>query len=727
MSCIPKTEKLIELIEKFRCGDLLLPDFQRKYTWKPKDDMRALLASFILDYPIGTFLIGEAESNSFRSREPECFEKNKYLESVLHGRNLNKRDCFSETIQQSEPYPALFLYDGQQRLTTIEMLFGDGYFASSLDKKNRPRWFLNLYKFGLKDTRWPEDLHEVSFDEICNDEDGNSYIVCIDYNKNSPAGHPLHPSNREEQELVNYCIRKNDNGFLFPLDCLFDDSIEVVKNNLLSLSVNEILVETNQYKSFKALGLSEEELEEKCKEIKKDINKWIAQFSKMINRIRDYQVPVIKINSNNLARVAGIFEVVNKQGVDLKTFDLLLARSIKPNEETIRDTLQRILKESYENNDWDLSVLLSTNEMRSKGYSWDPSQFFGGPTGKVNTGEYLTNSITSLYSKLLCLMVRYNKIDQIIEKTPNSDFNNSNYTWSISEKEILKTDREDIFSVQEDSAIRLVRSCVYLKACCGVIKLSELAYQQIILVLAVIMDDGVWNKLLIDSNGTVAKRIQAWYWVSIFSGSYKRSQDIMALKDSLHVSDFINNGGDYLDERFKYLFKDLGYSDKETLLTGNNKAMLSFILQFEIKDGIRDFYSKDPNGGEYCKEPISAFDSDVEKDHIISLSYYNKASNQNIKRNEGHIVNSPLNKTNISSGANKRKGESSPLEYYKLEEVKSNPTGDEAKTIRQHLMAPEFLLNMKNLENIDDLLNKVVETRFSSLTHSVDMLFKQAR
>ncbi|HDZ9464027.1 TPA: hypothetical protein RUZ96_003618, partial [Vibrio cholerae] len=170
---------------------------------------------------------------------------------------------------------------------------------------------------------------------------------------------------------------------------------------LLSLSVNEILVETNQYKSFKALGLSEEELEEKCKEIKKDINKWIAQFSKMINRIRDYQVPVIKINSNNLARVAGIFEVVNKQGVDLKTFDLLLARSIKPNEETIRDTLQRILKESYENNDWDLSVLLSTNEMRSKGYSWDPSQFFGGPTGKVNTGEYLTNSITSLYSKLL--------------------------------------------------------------------------------------------------------------------------------------------------------------------------------------------------------------------------------------------------------------------------------------------------------------------------------------
>ncbi|MGF1831121.1 DUF262 domain-containing protein [Photobacterium angustum] len=725
MSCIPKTEKLIDLIDSFRNGELLLPDFQRKYTWKPKDDMRALLASFILDYPIGTFLIGEAESTSFRAREPECFDSEKYIKKVTKNFHLNEKGTLSDNIESSNGYPAYFLYDGQQRMTTIEMLFGDGFFSSPLDKKNRPRWFLNLMKFGLKDLRWPDDLYDISFDDLCSDEQGDSYIVCIEYNKNSSKASALHPSNREEKILVDYCINDNENGYLFPLDSLFDDSIDVIKTNILSMSVNDILTKTERYKDLKLKNYSEDDFEFECEDIKKEIKKWIAQFSKLLNRIRDYQVPVIRIKSDSLARVAGIFEVVNKQGVDLKTFDLLLARSIKPNEETIRDTLQRVITDSYQCIDgWDIENLFVNSSM--KNYKWDPGQFFGGAKDKLNKGEVLTNKLTSLYPKLLCLLSRYSLLSDLQEKTPNSSFKNSNYTWSISEKEMLKTDREDICKVQLDAATRLIRASIYLQVFCGVSKFSELAYQQIILVLALVLDDSNWNKLQKDPRCIEGRRIQAWYWTSIFSGYYKRSQDIMVLKDCLDIRDYVVSGGDFIDERSELIFKDLGYSDEKTLKNTNNKALTLFISQLEIKNGIKDFYSKQADSGEYSRKLISSFDNDIEKDHIISLSYFKKISDiSNLDRKSEHMINSPLNKTNISSSANKRKGELSPLDYYKLDKVKENLTGDEAKLLKEHLINPDFILNLDD-SKVCDILDKIVSSRFSRVVESVEEIIEQA-
>lgn len=725
MSCIPKTEKLIDLVESFREGELLLPDFQRKYTWKPKDDMRALLASFILDYPIGTFLIGEAESTSFRAREPECFDSLQYIKTVSKKFKLNQKETLSESIESSEGYPSYFLYDGQQRMTTIEMLFGDGYFSSPLDKKYRPRWFLNLNNFGLKSLDWPDDLYDISFDELCNDESGNSYIVCIEYGKNSSKSSALHPSNREEKILVDYCINDNENGYLFPLDSLFDDSIDVVKTNILSMSVNDILTKTDRYNDLKKKNLSEDELDLECEDIKKDIKKWIAQFSKLLNRIRDFQVPVIRIKSDSLARVAGIFEVVNKQGVDLKTFDLLLARSIKPNEETIRDTLQNVISESYQAIDdcWDIGKMFVNARM--KGSRWDPGQFFGGAKDKINKGETLTNKLMSLYPKLLCLLARYPNIPLLQEKAPNSSFKNSTYTWSISEKEMLKTDREDICNVQRDAANRLIRASIYLKVYCGIAKFSELAYQQIILVLALVLDDTIWMKLKEDPQCKEARRIQAWYWISIFSGYYKKSQDVMVLRDCLDIRGYVNNGGELLSERAKLLFKDLGYSDEETLKNSNNKALTLFITQFEIRNGIKDFYTKQADSGEHVRGLISSFETDIEKDHIISISYYNKISNSNVERKSDHKVNSPLNKTNISSSANKRKGELSPFDYYKLDKIKADFASDEAKLLKEHLINPDVILNLDR-SDIDDTLDKILSSRFSKIVESVEGVLEQA-
>lgn len=730
MSCTPNTEKLIDLVNDFRNGKLLLPDFQRKYTWTPKDDMRALLASFILDYPIGTFLIGEAQSNSFRAREPECFDKDKYMRKVSDNNAIVNKGSLSDSIESSDTYAAKYLYDGQQRLTTIEMLFGDGYFASPLDKNKRPRWFLNLYKFGLKELKWPDDITDVSFDELCSDMPGDSYIVSINYNKNSKKTDPLHPDNRLNQSLVDFCINDNDNGYLFPLDNLFDDDIDVVKTNILFMSIKEIVVKTDRYKEIKNRDLSEDELNDECNKIQQDIKKWISKFSLLINRIRDFQVPVININSQNLSRVAGIFEVVNKQGVDLKTFDLLLARSIKPNEETIRDSLQKIIRKSYlEQKDSKIFNLIQKSNLReslnNNSIEWNPADFFGGSSNKINNGEILTNNLMSLYSKLLTLLSRFKRLNDEESYTPNSKIEGTNYNWSIAEREILKTDREDIFEIQDDASERLIRACIYVKMCCGVKKLSELAYKQMILVIALVLDDVNWNAIVDDNSCKINKRLQAWYWGSVFSGKYERSQDVMVLRDSLDILEFISTGQGGIYNRKNEIMKALGYSDLATIKNEPGKAISSYISQFELRNGVRDFYSKDKDGGEYSKGIICSFNDDVELDHILSIDVYCSKEASKINRNDSHPINSPLNKTNISKSANLRKSNKNLFEYYKMEKIKNDPQSEEAKILTEHFINKDLMMEIEGEVDFNSLLNKIIESRYSNLTTAIENLFSE--
>ena len=88
-------------------------------------------------------------------------------------------------------------------------------------------------------------------------------------------------------------------------------------------------------------------------------------------------------------------------------------------------------------------------------------------------------------------------------------------------------------------------------------------------------------------------------------------------------------------------------------------------------------------------------------------------------------MNSPLNKTNISSSANKRKGELSPFDYYKLDKIKADFASDEAKLLKEHLINPDFILNLDR-SDIDDTLDKILSSRFSKIVESVEGVLEQA-
>src|SRR5690554_5080645 len=88
--------RLIDLLEQVHNGDIQLPDFQRNWVWDD-EDIRSLLASVSLAYPIGALMLLDAQGAQvqFQPREVSGAEK--------HPRVT----------------PKLLILDGQQRITSL--------------------------------------------------------------------------------------------------------------------------------------------------------------------------------------------------------------------------------------------------------------------------------------------------------------------------------------------------------------------------------------------------------------------------------------------------------------------------------------------------------------------------------------------------------------------------------------------------------------------------------
>lgn len=92
----PAAERVVQLAQRVRTGDILLPRFQREFVWKPHQ-MLNLLDSVARNYPIGSMLL-------WQSKQPLA----------------NERSIAGLEIAAAKPdYPVNYLLDGQQRLSTI--------------------------------------------------------------------------------------------------------------------------------------------------------------------------------------------------------------------------------------------------------------------------------------------------------------------------------------------------------------------------------------------------------------------------------------------------------------------------------------------------------------------------------------------------------------------------------------------------------------------------------
>ena len=195
-----------ELINYAERRKLVLPNFQRDFVWKIQNQ-RYLIASFLVNLPIGNFLIlrGEGEDDS------------KFHSKVL---------CFDESITpEGDCY---YLLDGQQRLSTIKNVFTDhlshndwGKNISSLHHNLKYRWFLSLSEEG--DDSDFLGFENLRFEEEVHDKDGHlspipipltkepseiaNSIVCHRVLKTKDKDEFYHPGKYANTDLSDYDIK----------------------------------------------------------------------------------------------------------------------------------------------------------------------------------------------------------------------------------------------------------------------------------------------------------------------------------------------------------------------------------------------------------------------------------------------------------------------------------------------------------------------------------------
>lgn len=310
----------------------------------------------------------------------------------------------------------------------------------------------------------------------------------------------------------------------------------------------------------------------------------------------------------------------------------------------------------------------------------------------------------------------------------------------------LKLDSSQI-SDNYDITIRAIsRAYAFLQFRCGVVSINDLSYKLMLLPIAFcLVDDKCWkDKATLD-------KLEFWYWSSIFSARYRDFQNEKSLEDCKFLFNYLvlgkplsNEMKDSLISRRDNIFSSTTYCDIKTLTREdkNSKvpsAIHNTILQYILSNTPRDFLPKNQYE-EYrlCAWEIARCINDdyeivltnkngtkehksikLQDHHIFPLGAAKplNSSTKDLRKQETHPLNSPLNRTYISSFANGLISSMIPEQYFsyiddkalsdhlssKFNSVKRNPNEDENSFYVRILKQRFDILKMKIMTELDNL------------------------
>ena len=241
----------------------------------------------------------------------------------------------------------------------------------------------------------------------------------------------------------------------------------------------------------------------------------------------------------------------------------------------------------------------------------------------------------------------------------------------IKREKVLQLSTDDISENYELAVTSIIRALAFLQLRCGIVEARNVSYNLIVVAIAFFFSqDDCWN------DDRKVDRLEQWYWLSLFSGEYSKSQNDRCIDDiRVRVKEFIScddisRNDVYIALRANILNYD-GYATKAILTRKDDvtesepKSVQSSLLQFILSKGIPDFV---PVAGSY--RSLNAWDvSDgnlkLHKHHIIPLGSFTNIgeSTSNIRSNRSHVLNSSLNLIYISDEANRAISDS-PIDSY---------------------------------------------------------------
>ena len=646
------------------------------------------------------------------------------------------------------------------------------------------------------------NLREMQHEEAC------EAIVFAKYKKTDKKSPYYH--GKSDSDLAEFCTSKTlqeqvglEPGIYLPLDKLYseDENQNVIQfdpiflNDFFEERREVILNQTHEGKVLRDCQnqLKQEEYEEKRKNLRKKLLTWKSRLEETLNNIIKFSFPVEEVPSKEFGRLAGIFSVINISGVELSTFDLLVAKTTNSTS-SLRDIMNSCCKslENFEQSRELLPEPAKTVEIQVR-YFWSVGDFLGDKNSQqVNKGEEFPESIAKSFAQVIALQVKLSKVlgddwatrneslsrcrenwknpDLVEAKSPQEAARSILRLddWGFSDKFILSLSASEVHEVQHQAAKQLLRAYFFMKARLGIPKLSQLPYRQMDLVLATVLTDSLWTKLNEDPTGTLMKKLQWWYWGSLFGGAYQKSQDKRVLSDIPRLLAYLSKptikwnevSNLWTEEEKQYTWEGIelesnrfteipiagsqgksgnrfericdadGYSTKDALMTSANSAMGIAIRSFIIRNGAPDFKSRNNDTNQLQRgAKLHAGRNDLQADHLFPRNSWYRFTGQKVDRNDhSHPVNSPLNYSWVSAEANRYWSDN--LSFMKLE-LSSALEGeqDSIDFLHNHLLSVEaveheyksLLLGSeeKQKEKAEEVLKALLAKRFEKLRQAL--------
>ncbi|KML44390.1 DUF262 domain-containing protein [Cytobacillus firmus] len=697
---------------------LVLPDFQRNYVWD-YEKQRSLLSSILTSLPMGGVLILKGELKEFAAKEL-CFLK----ELEVSGEDRTK-ECY-------------FLLDGQQRLSTIKSAFSDFFYDKenwrevwdNLYPKLRTRWF-----FRVKPRKGEEDIFgwdKLTFEGLDTLEPDQvfEFIEVKSILKTKDLDKWYHPGYSPKDENGNLLVRNKlkthiskraANDFLVPMFSVYQPPSREKEKKPLHESVLQKLANERVEELQDEVVDGKKSIVDLLSEVEPDISeyvennddheirnawsrlaaKWSEKVNKFLEELIEQDVPTIELPSNQISRAIAIFESINSNPTALDNFDIIVAKAARNDEGgSLSLKIHNELKKEITLSDGLLDTIIG-----NKPKLWSPIVM-----GTLENNE-ISKAVKKQFLNLLSILSHYfNGQDEILKID------------HIKKKKHLALNHIQIKENTNLTIKALIRTFAFLQFRCGVIKLSSLPYELMILPIAsVLKDDQIW------SNKFSLNKIEYWYWTSVFSGRYRERQNEQCIKDIVDLRSWLNNGENKFKSWYASILNEPGYSSKEVLLLKDPNhevptAIRTCILQYIISRQPHDFL---PNGSilylnswdiameKEVNVSGNEFNLKVQDHHICPLYEVAKIGETTAKlRNEKHILNSPLNRTYISSYANSKISSKSPSEY--LTYVSNS-------SVRNHFIPTPFdeKYMKKNTESIEHYYDRLMSERYIKLVDGI--------
>lgn len=673
--------KLQELLDEVESKKLVLPDFQRKFVWT-QDDMYRLFASVLCKMPFGSILTLESSDREFSCKRF----------------GAKPRTCLEnmeENVQRE------YLLDGQQRLTSLFAGFTTYYFKTFCEKPDdiASQNLLNLYflKIPAEENDKVVDIFNaksLDFDSnLKNTEAGyfsssdmsdlisSEKISTVIKTKNSGT---LDFENQDElNELVTFCTNNNDGCYRIPLQfalCTQGKAASMYKKIWKVISSHFSNPENPD---------SNDLAEEWSDNARSYISQCLSELA--LNKI--------KVTNSNKSRAIDIYSNLNKGGVSLNVFDLIMAKVGSISKDNFYDTLVGYIEKeySYPKELRDNSML---NVCVPEKYSATKAAAVLGKSDEISA-EYVNNflNVLSLY------IAKVNRKEFAVDL--------------IKQDKILDLSSKQIVDCSEKVCEAMDRALFFFQTRCGIRSLSDINYKaQFCVVAYLFTDDEIFN------NVKSHNFFEYWYWISLFAYMYPSNQNVEILKEIPDFERFLKTcetdtkGFKRLRENAENVFKVKKYSDEDTLTMKLSKEtgvvpdpkMTKFVCQFYLSCGYKDFFDDNVSVN-------FMYDNPLDIHHLMPLGASSELKigqrTKELRKDKENKFNSPLNMLYITKSSNKTISDWDYSRYTKDERI-STVLSQLGCATGFELGIDDFLTNrFKQLQGaVNERLRKLSESFF---------------